>query len=393
MRRKKIDNLKKYPRVILGFNGFQYNITGAVADYFVSQGFQAYKVMNPLFKNHGGVRKLVEITERSIREKSVNTLVPPPLSYLFDFLFPIVLPKSEIAIGFNPVITLRYLLERKFRKNMVIHWNIDYSPRRFKNSLLNLIYGKIDKFACKHSNLHVDISLPALNQRFLNYELEKRNSIIMPVGVWEKDIIECTKINWFNKELLFIGNLTQNQDILLLLKSFKCILQNFPNCKLHIIGSGPQLKEIQAFISKNKDVGKSVLLHGELRDQEISKIAAVCCVAFAIYSESRHSFSNFSDSSKIKQYLTFGLPLIITSNLANANSLRLSKVAMVVPNDLNKICEQVNELLSNFELWSQYATNATKYIKAYDWSLLLSDLHNSVSEIRQQSNYTRYKNK
>jgi glycosyltransferase involved in cell wall biosynthesis len=391
--RKKIDKLKKYPRVILGFNGFQYNITGAVADYFVTQGYQVYKIMNPLFKNHGGVRKLVKITGGLISEKKVNTLLPPPISYFFDFLFPFVLPTSEIAIGFNPVITLRYLLERKFRKNIVIHWNIDYTPRRFKNLLLNFIYGKIDKFACKHSNLHVDISLPALNQRFLTYELEKRNTIIMPVGVWEKDILECAKVNWYNKELLFIGNLTPNQDILLLLRSFKCILKKFPNCKLHIIGSGPQLKEIQAFLSQNKDVGKRVLLHGELRDQEISKIAAVCCVAFALYSNSRNSFSNFSDSSKIKQYLTFGLPLIITSNLANANSLRLSKVAKVVPNDLNIICEQANELLSNFELWNQYATNATEYIKSYEWSLLLIGLHNSIREIKQQTNFTQYKDK
>jgi len=273
----------KEKSILLGFNGYQYNITGAVADYFLKRQFKVHKLMNPLFPHHRGIRKIESSDKSHVTTRTYNTFLSPPFSYFLDFFFPLKLPISSIMIGFNPLITLRFLLSNILRKGIVIHWNIDFSPRRFKNSFLNTIYNFLDRQCCKHSDIHVDITMQALNERYNRYKLPKHNSIIIPVGVWVHSIVKCNALNWKLRELLFIGNLSDNQGILELLSSMKLLTDKSFDFKLHIIGQGPMLEEVKQFLDLNPDLARSVLLYGELSEENFAAIAKKCCLAFALW--------------------------------------------------------------------------------------------------------------
>ena len=68
----------------------------------------------------------------------------PPITYVFDFITPLYLRRSAVWVSFNALATFQGLILRKLgRTKFVIHWSVDFVPRRFSNPLINWLYENI----------------------------------------------------------------------------------------------------------------------------------------------------------------------------------------------------------------------------------------------------------
>jgi len=62
---------------------------------------------------------------------------------------------------------------------------------------------------------------------------------------------------------------------------------------------------------------------------------------------------------------------VIPTNSAMLESL---KIARIVDVESNAIAIEVENMLTNFDLWKSYSDNAFRYIQTFDWNIQLDTL-------------------
>ena len=153
--------------LLLVWNGFNYNITGAVFDYLLHRGYPVKGLAFPLEAHESGFRHILDARDGRLERKVVSYPLVQPFHYLMDVA---LLPRAAdfgAIVSFNPLFSAWYLTRSP--SVSVVNWSIDYSPRRFSNPLLNLVYNRVSSVALKRSTLHVDISTAALEARERKY--------------------------------------------------------------------------------------------------------------------------------------------------------------------------------------------------------------------------------
>jgi hypothetical protein len=201
--------LNKSVDFTLCWNGFQYNITGAVEDFLVSEGFSTLSLVSPLFKREVSHRELRLRIGKETKIVRIPSYIPVPISYIFDPLMVFLAPKSKYVITFSPHTTLFFLLLKKFgRVKRVIQWNIDFSPRRFSNPLLNSMYNYLDKIGFMFADMQVALNSRAAAARAARYGDTCNSHIIVPVGISKFEISPIPEGNFDDKRIFFLGNLS-----------------------------------------------------------------------------------------------------------------------------------------------------------------------------------------
>ena len=361
-------------RILLAWNGYQYNITGAIEDYFVFEGAEVFSVIQPLFSGDSK-----RIFRRRVGDNKVETTLltwlplRSPLSYILDPVIPWKLPKADIAIGFNCVMTNRFLFHRLRRKvRVVIQWNIDFSPVRFKSVVLNYVYKLLDKKACLLSDFHVDLNPRALQARQSLYKMKSDGrGKVVPVGIWKQKIISPTVARLENPTIVFLGNLMPRLGIELFLEIAKATQLKMSNLSIEVIGGGTYLGHTKDYASR-LDL-KSIIFRGELSETDFMPILGKCCIGFAPYLSDPNSFSNFADPSKVKNYIQASLPVFISEVTHNAQLIVDKGAGELIGTNPIEIADSTIALISNPDLWMRKALASESLATEYDWNELLDE--------------------
>jgi glycosyltransferase involved in cell wall biosynthesis len=374
-------------RILLAWNGYQYNITGAIEDYLVSEGAEVFSVIQPLFP--GDSKRMIR---RRIGDHKVETTtlawlpLRSPLSYFLDPVVPWRLPKADIAIGFNCAMTNRFLLRRlRGKVRVVIQWNIDFSPIRFKSAVLNYVYKSLDKKACLFSDFHVDLNSRALLARQTLYKLKSDDrGKVVPVGIWRQKIISPT-INRLEKpSIVFLGNLMPRLGIELFLNVAAIAQSRLTGLSIDVIGGGAYLGHTKEYASQ---LGlKSVVFHGNLTENEFMPILGRCCIGFAPYVSDPDSFSNFADPSKVKNYIQASLPVFISNVTHNAQLIVDKGAGEIIGTNPTEIADSTIALIGDPELWMRKALASESLATEYDWNELLDkffDLEMNLTKLKK----------
>lgn len=278
--------------------------------------------------------------------------------------------RYDLFVGLGNMNALCGVLLKKLGKvNKVVYYVIDYIPDRFQNRLLNTIYVYAERFAAAWSDYTWNISPRMIEARNARWNRRFANQLVVPHGLYlDKKIPLRAETN--SNELIYMGNLNQEQGIQLVIEAIVELKEVIPDITFAIIGTGNYEKELKQLV-RDLYLGKSVRFLGSIRDDHVMvgrlKRAAV---AVAMYRPD-HKFAVYADPGKIKYYLSAGLPIVLTGNPHIAQEID-QYAGYMIPYDTHALVDKVTVLLRDRRVYRRFQRNALRLAKRYDWTAVFS---------------------
>lgn len=310
------------------------------------------------------------------QKNTTRSLVPSPISYFVDTLFTLgwVLRQGgelDWYIGVDPLnCAVGVILKRLGKVRRVIFYSIDFIPRRFGNLMLNGLYHAVEKICVEWSDECWDVS-PRISQgrkRFLG--IDHYNKKVVPIGVVAKDIAGFTLPQSGRYRIGFVGHVLEKQGVQRVIEAMPHIVKKIAKAEFLIIGGGPHEKVLRR-MAQALQLGKHVQFTGWVSDpKEVARLLGTCSLGVAPYvPEGAHesNFTYWADPTKIKTYLSAGLPVILTDVPYNAWELQKKGCAVVVPYTAKALGEAIVTLLSDTKQISSMRKSAITYARTITW--------------------------
>ena len=365
--------------VIIVTHTLFYGASEALCDYLIFQKIQSLiYIGHPLLAENSTYTQRVYRKGSNVHTKSVKRMSAGSVTAFFrDALVTIIacakLPKaSYLYIGVNPLNACVGVLLRVFGiVDRVIFYAIDFSPKRSSNALINYIYHSMECFAIRYSDTCWNVS-PRIEEgrkKFLGLKTTRDKQIVVPIGVWEKDIVK--KIKAKNEyRLIFVGHLLEKQGVQEVIRAIPAVLKKLPKVSFTIIGGGEYEQPLRELVS-SLSLEKYVQFMGWQSDQAVIRNEIIKSdIALATYMPSGRDTTNFSyyaDPTKIKTYLSCGVPVLMTDVSYNAKSLMKSGVAVVVPYNHQDIARAIVTILSDTNALLRAKKAAREQARTFTW--------------------------
>lgn len=317
--------------------------------------------------------------------KGPKAFGPEVLFFIKDLLFTLfyfyfLQKKLDIYFGFDNLDAFAgIILKRLGIVKKVVYYVIDYVPERFENQLLDSIYHWADFYCVKNADQTWNLSEEMAKARTRDGLSEEylAKQITVPVGC--HPIKASLDNNYKEKRLVFLGNLTKDQGVDLLIECMVDVVDSIPNAKLIIIGSGEEELYLKNKVAKLK-LEAFVEFKGFVKDNsEVSRILSESTLGVAPYIVSKSSFKHFTDPGKIKTYLGAGLPIIMT-NISHISTVIREKNVGIVINDTKKdITESIIKILSDQNLYTNLHRNVKTLAKEYAWNKIFNEAFISLN--------------
>ena len=307
-----------------------------------------------------------------LNKKSPKIKMPELLCYIKDIIYTFCFSlffkqKFTICIAADNLNCLCAIFLRKMRLvNKIIYFSIDYSPKRFKNRFLNVVYHMLDRLCCYNADIvwntnSVMEKMRRINNKKYALQIEVQNGV-------EFDSIKRKNIEDINRyNLVFIGHIVESKGIELLIQSIPYILKSIPKVKLIIIGSGPLEKRLYSLVNQLQ-IKKSVEFKGFISDVNMMEILTTSAIGIATYVDEKNNLTYYSDPLKPKLYMASGLPIIITKVPKIWKLVKLKEAGIVIDFKQDQIVKAVILLLSDDILYAQTRENAINLASNYKWS-------------------------
>jgi len=308
--------------------------------------------------------------------------LPEIVRYIKDlFLTVYWVTKSHLVfdfyIGADNLNTLAGIILRYFgRVKRVIYYTIDYSPRRFKNAILNKIYHFIERYCACRTDLVWNIS-PRIQEGRIKNGLNPKKAAkytVVPQGVWYSRIKRLPFEEIEKHTLVFMGNILKKQGIQYILYAIPLVIKEIPDFKFLVIGDGKYLSELKNEVKK-LNIKEHVEFTGYIDDhRDIEDMIAKSALAIAPYEkedkDNEINWTHYADPGKIKVYLGAGVPVLLTDVPFNAKEIERNKCGFVIDYEKETIARKVIDLMKNEERLKQYRKNAMGYAKQFDWNTI-----------------------
>jgi len=304
--------------------------------------------------------------------------------FILTIVFMLVKPtKYDICIACDNLSVISVVVLRKLgiiRK--LVYYTVDYSQRRYSNSILNSLYHHMDRLASKVSDANwvvVENMITAKKQNGLNLQKSAPFQVV-PIGFDTEavSIKPVEKINRFN--LIFVGILFEKQGLQLVIEILPKLIKKFSKVRLTIIGSGPFEQQLKELV-ESKNLKSYVEFTGYWNDhQKIVQFLTACGgIGIATYVPSIGDYTYFADPSKIKLYLTCGLPVITSKVPPIAKEIVKNNAGFAINYSEEELLNSLSILLKDEKIYSGYRNNILKLINLYDNNLILNEAFKKLS--------------
>lgn len=267
------------------------------------------------------------------KRKKVEFLTLQPfyliITYLFNFYFILYFlfkykNKYQFAIGeTNFGGFLIYFLKKINRINKTVFMNGDVltfpellNKNKLKKFILKFQYTiqkKLRIIAFKNDLIWF------ANQRILDYDKKsgykiKKYLVNSAVGVSVKDCdyyIKNAKKN--DNEICYIGRLNYESGIDVLFNALHIVKKTITNIHLQVIGGEEVDLERYQKLAATLQIRENITFHGRIQNEDkVKKIMSDSVLGIALYDPHKRNVSLYADNSKPKEYLSVGLPVLMT---------------------------------------------------------------------------------
>lgn len=247
-----------------------------------------------------------------------------------------------------------------------IFWVWDYYPPNHPNKIVSFmrwLYWQFDKPASRQADRVI----------FLNKRLEtlRRKLGLLPktaryesVGIGTDPIARIQKKKLYPVSLVFLGVVKKSQGLDLIFDAFQ---KEKPVHKtiLHVLGGGPD--EVY-FKQRAIHTSLTVYFHGYVaNDTEVDKIIRQSHIGIAPYMPDESNVSYYSDPSKIKRYISSGLPVISTDVFDFSRQIHRSHAGIIIPYKSEALILAITDIMRSY---ATYQKNALTLAKKYSYKKL-----------------------
>ena len=283
----------------------------------------------------GSVHTLIPEFWKPFLQKHLPYITPPVLDRVINrFLKPLVDKFSildttlDLGTFFMEELTWRYFVEF------------------FKRCNETIVPSKYTQEECQKHRLKSTVLPNGIDfQKFQQMEDEKTFSKRWNIA--PKDIVA-----------LYVGRLSEEKNIDLILESARDVLKNFPTLKYMIVGDGPLRSKLEKLTEKNA-ISDSIIFTGYLNQESLNR-----CLSRADF------FINASpletQGLSVIEAMYFGCPILSVNSGAVVELFENSSFGILFKNSKKDLTAKVQELLENRNLLSKFRKNAKLKAREYD---------------------------
>jgi glycosyltransferase involved in cell wall biosynthesis len=167
--------------------------------------------------------------------------------------------------------------------------------------------------------------------------------------------------------IAFMGHLRPGQGAEFLIDAIPDILQQLPDVRLMIIGTGPLEADLKSRVISS-GISQHVTFTGFVPDhQSLLKLLRNCTIGVAPYVDHADTFARYGDPGKPKAYLSAGLPVIITRVTPVAHEIDQEQCGIAIEYSRKALVDAVIALLDDESKLKAYRENAIRFARKYEW--------------------------
>jgi glycosyltransferase involved in cell wall biosynthesis len=270
------------------------------------------------------------------------------------------------------------ILKKLGRVDYVIYRVMDFFPLP-KSGIyrtLNKLFYVFDKFCLKNADSiwfttegHI-----AGREKYGYFDRTKANYQMIPLAV-KLDKFVSTKVT--NHDIIYCGIISKYHMMDMVFEVIEKLTKDFPDVKLKIIGSGPD-EDYFKKLASDKKMEKNVIFYGFVDEgPKFNELMSNSALGIALYKD-EENFMKYTEPAKVKYYLNFGVPVIVSDVPKIARELDKLKVAYCVKNNANDIAKTIKSYFNNSAMQNEYKKNIEKFIKTIDVNYLLEKNFNET---------------
>lgn len=274
--------------------------------------------------------------------------------------------KSYTAICLDDLCFLSsFMLKPIGKLKNVIYYSIDYSKVRFKNRILDLIYKTADWLSLILSDKNWAVSNEIILEKSKLPFVTISKFIEVPIAISTPISNKLVKQSITNN-LIFVGVILKKQGLGLIIESLPKIIKAIPKIRLTIIGDGDYLEELKR-LSKKYKVQKYVDFKGFIGEHStIIEMMKDADLGLATYLPEENNFTYWADPTKIKVYISQGLPVVTTEVPPISKLIKKHDAGIVVDDNPNILAEEIIGTLKNKKRFLRMSRNALDLAKNYE---------------------------
>ncbi len=281
--------------------------------------------------------------------------------------------KYDMCLSSDPFCGLIcIILQRLGRVRILLNHCVDFSEKRFSSKFLSYIYVRLALYVAKKSSLTTVVSKRAY-QYFVNSGVPSSNLMYMPnspIYVERKP----KKLDGLVNILIVAKNVSVEYNYFELIKMSSAIIKQGYDIKVLILGEiqdkkyGKQLFDL----IMQENISSRVELLGYVSGSEYDDILKKSHIGVTFYDKSKTGhFAIFGDSLKIREYASYGLP-IITEDIYETAIEGSNLGCVVVVSDQLSYVEAIKSMLIK-DIYEKLSVNCLNWAKNENKLIYLED--------------------
>ena len=164
--------------------------------------------------------------------------------------------------------------------------------------------------------------------------------------------------------IMFPGGLQWHQGLDIAIRAMPAVLRKIPDAEFHIHGDGNRKDEL---VQLTRDLGLTDKVRF-FEPRPVSEIARVMSQAdLGVVPKRADSFGNEAYSTKIMEFMSLGVPMVVSSTKIDRFYFNDSVVRFFESGNSDALAEAIVEVLSNDDIRQRMIANALEYASQNNW--------------------------
>ncbi len=164
--------------------------------------------------------------------------------------------------------------------------------------------------------------------------------------------------------IMFPGGLQWHQGVDIALAAFARIRQDIPNAEFHIYGDGI-MKPGLVILARELGLNGSVKFFEPVRIKQIAQVMANADLG--VVPKRADSFGNEAYSTKIMEFMSLGVPVVVSSTKIDRYYFPDSVVRFFESGNAEALAEAMRDVLCHSERKARFTANALEYAHRHSW--------------------------
>jgi glycosyltransferase involved in cell wall biosynthesis len=164
--------------------------------------------------------------------------------------------------------------------------------------------------------------------------------------------------------MMFPGGLQWHQGLDIAIRAFRQVLPELPEAEFHIYGDGNVKQELVA-LAQELGLGEKVKFFPTLPVNEVAE--AMANADLGVVPKRANSFGNEAYSTKIMEFMSLGVPVVISSTQVDRYYFDDSVVRFFESGNVEELAAAILEMARDPERRKRQAANASAYAERHSW--------------------------